>query len=73
MTIQNNSQDLLNFLLTQANSGAKDWFGFKQQKIAGIDAAYKIAIAHADKMSPEEVTDYVVRLNNSIFNKLLKG
>ena len=73
MTIQNNSSDLIQFLIHQANSGSKDWFGFKQQKIAGIDVAYKIAINHADKMSPDEVADYVVKLNNSIFSKLLKG
>jgi hypothetical protein len=73
MTIQNNSQDLLNYLLSQANSGSKDWFGFKQQKIAGINLAYRIAEYHADKLSPEEVVDYVNKLNNAIFNKLIKG
>lgn len=72
MQIQSNN-DLLNFLVTQANSGNKDWFGYKQQKITGIDVAYKIAANHADKLTPEEVVDYVVRLNNCIFNKLLKG
>lgn len=73
MTIQNNSHDLIQFLIHQANSGSKDWFGFRQQKIAGIDVAYKIAVNHADKMSPDEIADYVVKLNNAIFNKLLKG
>ena len=73
MTTQNGSNDLIQFLISQANSGSKDWFGFRQQKIAGIDVAYKIAINHADKLSPEEVADYVVKLNNAIFSKLLKG
>jgi hypothetical protein len=73
MTIQNNSQDLLNYLLSQANSGAKDWFGFRQQKIAGINLAYRIAEVHADKLSPEEIVEYVNKLNNTIFTKLIKG
>ena len=71
-TIQNNN-DLLTFLLSQANSGAKNWFGFQQQRIAGIDAAYRMAIVHADKMTPEQVVQYVVDLNNAIYNKIIKG
>jgi hypothetical protein len=35
--------------------------------------AYEIAKIHADKMTPEEVVEYVIRLNNAIFQKLLKG
>ena len=71
-TIQNNN-DLLAFLLSQANSGAKNWFGFQQQRIAGIDTAYRMAIAHADKMTPDQVVQYVVDLNNAIYNKIIKG
>lgn len=70
---QNNSEALLNFLVAQANSGQKNWFGFSQQKVVGISACYEIAKYHADKMSPEEIADYVVRLNNAVFNKLIKG
>lgn len=73
MTIQNNSEALINYLITQANSGQKNWFGFQQQRIAGIHIAYEIAKRHADKMSPEEVADYANRLNNAIYNKLIKG
>jgi hypothetical protein len=73
MTIHNNSQDLLNYLLSQANSGSKNWFGFQQQRIAGIALAYRIAEIHADKISPEDVVDYVNKLNNAIFNKLIKA
>ena len=73
MTTQNASQDLLNFLIAQANSGSKDWFGFHQQRIAGIHIAYKIAENHADTMSPEDVADYAFRLNNAIFNRLIKA
>jgi hypothetical protein len=72
MTVQNGSQDLLNFIITQANSDNKDWFGFKQQRIAGINMAYEIAKNHADKLSPNEVVDYVASLNDAIFHKLIK-
>lgn len=71
-TIQN-SQDLLSYIVTLANSGQKNWFGFPQQRITGIHLAYEIAKNHADTMSPEQVADYVVRLNNAIFQKLVKG
>jgi hypothetical protein len=73
MTQIQNSNDLLNYLIDQANSGQKNWFGFSQQKIAGINLAYELAKFHADKMSPDDVVDYVVNLNNSIFNKIIKG
>lgn len=73
MTVQNNSNDLLAYLVIQANSGTKDWFGFRQQRILGINVAYKIAERHADKLSPEQVADYAFRLNNAIFAKLVKG
>jgi hypothetical protein len=73
MTTQNNSQDLLNYLVSQANSGQKNWFGFQQQRIAGINAAYEIAKNHADTMTPEECADYALKLNNAIYNKLVKG
>lgn len=73
MTIQNNSQDLINYLVSQANSGNKNWFGFQQQRIAGINVAYEIAKNHADKMTPEQCADYALKLNNAIYNKLVKG
>jgi hypothetical protein len=73
MTTIQNTNDLLSYLVTLSQTGQKNWFGFPQQRIAGIHLAYEIAVAHADKMSPEEVVDYVVRLNNAIFQKLLKG
>ena len=73
MTIQNNSDDLFTYLVSQQCSGAKNWFGFQQQRIAGIYLAYKIAENHADRMSPEECADYAFRLNNAVYNKLVKG
>jgi len=74
MKIQNNS-DLANYfsyLVSQADSGVKDWFGFQQQKVMGINLAYEIAARHAHIMSPDEITNYVKALNNSIFNNLIK-
>lgn len=69
---QNNSEALLHYIVTQANSGNKNWFGFQQQRIAGINLAYRIAERHANTMSPDEVTDYVVKLNNSIYRNLIE-
>jgi hypothetical protein len=73
MTTQNASQDLLNYLIAQANSGQKNWFGFQQQRIAGINVAYEIAKNHADKMTPEQCAEYALKLNNAIYSKLVKG
>jgi len=66
------SSDLLTFLIAQSKSGQKNWFGFQEQRISGIDLAYKIAVNHADKLSPDEVVAYVVALNNELYNKLIK-
>lgn len=68
-----NSSDLLNYLVAQANSGVKNWFGFQQQRIAGIHIAYEIAKLHADTMTPKEITKYVKELNDSIYADLVKG
>lgn len=65
--------DLLGFLITQAGSGQKNWFGFAQQRLIGINLAHEIAANHADKMSPVEIVDYVVALNNNIYQKLIKA
>ena len=70
MQIQD-SNDLLGFLEAQAATGDKQWFGFLQQKIIGITLAHQIAANHADKMTPEEVVDYVLGLNNQIFQKII--
>jgi len=69
---QNNSEALLTYLVTQANSGNKNWFGFQQQRIAGINLAYKMAEHHATKMTPDEIADYVIALNNAIYRKLIE-
>jgi hypothetical protein len=65
--------DLLGFLISQAGSGQKNWFGFAQQRLTGINLVHEIAANHADKMSPEEVVDYVIALNNNIYQKLIKA
>ena len=67
------SSDLLSYLLSQANSGVKNWFGFAQQRITGIYLAHEIAKYHADKFTPDQIADYVITLNNSIYQKLIKG
>lgn len=71
-TTQHGSDALLQFLIVQASSGSKNWFGFHQQRVLGINIAYRIAERHADTMSPEQVADYAVRLNNAIYSKLVK-
>ena len=71
MTQQNNSEALLHYLVTQANSGNKNWFGFQQQRIAGINLAYRIAERHADSMTPDQITEFVVSLNNSIYRNII--
>lgn len=74
MTVQiQSNHDLLSFLVQQASSGSKNWFGFPQQRLMGIHLAYEIAKTHADKMSPEEIIDFVIGLNNAIYVKLLRG
>ena len=71
-TIQNNSLDLLTFLIAQSGSGSKNWFGFHEQRVAGIALAYKIAERHADKLKPAEIVNFVQELNNELYTKMLR-
>jgi len=74
MTAQiKSSDDLLSYLVSQANSGQKNWFGFAQQRLTGIALAHDIARVHADKLTPEECVDYAVKLNNAIYQKIIKA
>ena len=74
MTTQiKNSDDLLSYLVSQAGSGQKNWFGFAQQRLTGIALAHEIAKHQADKLSPEECVDYAIRLNNAIYHKIIKA
>lgn len=67
-----NSSDLLNYLVSQANqSDRKDWFGFSQQKLLGVSLAHQIASSHADKFSPEEIVEYVLKLNSLCYKKIV--
>ena len=70
MKIQDSS-DLLSYLITQA-SERKDWFGFTQQRMTAVTLAHQIAKQHADKMTPEEVVEYALKLNQTIYNKIIK-
>lgn len=65
------SSDLLSFLVTQTDT-RKDWFGFTQQKLTAITLAHEIAANHADKFTPEQIVDYVHRLNNALYQKIIK-
>ena len=65
------SNDLLGFLEAQAATGDKQGFGFLQQKIIAITLAHQIAANHADKMTPDQIVEYVVELNNQIFQKII--
>ncbi len=69
--IVKDSNDLLNFLVAQSDS-SKNWFGFQQQRITAIALAHDIARYHADKMTPDEVVDYAINLNESIYHKIIK-
>ena len=68
-TIQN-SNDLLQFLISQSET-RKDWFGFLQQRMTAISLAHEIAKQHADKMTPDEVVQYAIDVNESIFQKII--
>jgi leucyl aminopeptidase len=70
VTVKDNS-DLLNFLVTQAES-RKDWFGFTQQRLTAVALAHDIARHHADKMTPEQVAEYALELNEVIYHKIIK-
>jgi len=72
MEIKTNN-DLLKYITERAENGEKQWFGRLQQRTAGVNLAYEIARNHADKMTPEQIAQYVVDLNNQIFKKIVVG
>ena len=67
-----NNNELLGFLLAQASSGQKDWFGFTQQRITGIYLTHQIAARHADKMTPKQIVLYAKELNDEIYQGFIK-
>jgi hypothetical protein len=70
--IVKDSNDLLNFLVSQSDS-SKNWFGFTQQRITAIALSHDIARNHADKFSPDEAVDYAVALNQAVYDKIIKS
>lgn len=68
----NSNSDLLGFLLMQLASNKKDWFGFTEQRVTGINLVHEIARNHADKMKPHEVVTYVKELNDEIYHGFIK-
>ena len=68
-----NADDLLAFIVSKSISGGKAWFGFPEQRIIGIYMCYELAKLHANTMTPNEVVDYAMELNNKIFSKIIKG
>jgi hypothetical protein len=66
------TNDLLGFLVTQSET-SKNWFGFTQQRITSINLAHEIAKHHADKMTPNEVVDFAINLNEAIYHKIIKS
>ena len=67
-----NNNELLGFLLTQASSGQKDWFGFTQQRITGIYLTHQIAARHANEMTPKQIVSYAKELNDEIYQGFIK-
>ncbi len=70
-TIQN-TNDLLNFLISRSGSGDKNWFGFSEQRMTSITLAHDIAKMHADKMTPEEAVKYAIELNSAIYRLIIR-
>ena len=68
----NSNSDLLGFLVMKMASEKKDWFGFSEQRVTGINLVHEIAKHHADKMSPQEVVAYVKELNDAIYQGFIK-
>lgn len=67
------ANDLLTFLDRNKDTDPNRWFSYAQQRMTGVALAHSIAANHADKFSPDEVVDYVVNLNNAIYNKMIKA
>lgn len=65
--------DLLSYLFDRMASGDKNWFGFAEQRLTGVALAHEIAARHADKFTPEQVVEYVVKLNNAIYLNMMRN
>ena len=71
--MQKASDDLLGYLIAQAQTGAKNWFGYPQQRLINISLCHKMAENYGADMTPEEIVDYVIRLNDLIFKKIVSN
>jgi hypothetical protein len=67
------SNGMLDYLVNRANSGSKNWFGFPEQRITGITLAHEIAKNHADKLTPEQCVEFAQKVNNAIYEKIIKS
>ncbi len=47
-------------------------FQFWKQRLTAVSLAHEIAKNHANTMSPEEVVDFAVRVNDSIYQHIIK-
>ena len=56
----------------QQAEGRKDWFGFTQQRLTAVSLAHEIAKRHADKMTPRDVVQYAIDLNEAIYHNIIK-
>ncbi len=65
--------DLLSYLFDRMASGDKNWFGFPEQRLTGVALAHEIAARHADKFTPEQIVEYVVKLNNAIYLNMMRN
>lgn len=71
MTTIQNTNDLLTFLERQAEQ-RQDWFGWRQQKLTAISLIHDIAARHAHTMTPQEIVDYAIALNQAIYDKIIR-
>lgn len=70
-TIIENTEHLLAYIISQADSGTKAWFNYPQQRIVGIYMCYELAQRFGDKMTPTEIVTFVDSLNNLVYKKFL--
>jgi hypothetical protein len=40
--------------------------------MTAVTLAHQIAKQHADKMTPDEVVEYALKLNQTIYNKIIR-
>lgn len=68
----NGNDGLLTYLISEFIKDRKGWFGYKQQKITGITLIHAIAANHADKMTPAEIVEFVLALNDEVYSGFFK-